>query len=135
MGADACADREAASAGRANSAGGPTDRFIMVWVGGTSKKDGAEAASGLEPKARRGKQRIARKPTVLANVNQYHRRHLMARSSMTMRTRAASTERKTERATPSPSPRRPAARDREPGAARHAPRRGARQSPAPILRV
>ncbi|CAK0816017.1 unnamed protein product [Prorocentrum cordatum] len=66
---------------------------------------------------------------------QYHRRHLMARSSMTMRTRAASTERKTERATPSPSPRRPAARDREPGAARHAPRRGARQSPAPILRV
>ncbi|CAK0816010.1 unnamed protein product [Prorocentrum cordatum] len=114
MGADACADREAASAGRANSAGGPTDRFIMVWVGGTSKKDGAEAASGLEPKARRGKQRIA---------------------SMTMRTRAASTERKTERATPSPSPRRPAARDREPGAARHAPRRGARQSPAPILRV
>ncbi|CAK0816013.1 unnamed protein product [Prorocentrum cordatum] len=54
---------------------------------------------------------------------------------MTMRTRAASTERKTERATPSPSPRRPAARDREPGAARHAPRRGARQSPAPILRV
>ncbi|CAK0816005.1 unnamed protein product [Prorocentrum cordatum] len=58
-----------------------------------------------------------------------------ALSSMTMRTRAASTERKTERATPSPSPRRPAARDREPGAARHAPRRGARQSPAPILRV
>ncbi|CAK0816006.1 unnamed protein product [Prorocentrum cordatum] len=60
---------------------------------------------------------------------------VVGRSSMTMRTRAASTERKTERATPSPSPRRPAARDREPGAARHAPRRGARQSPAPILRV